>query len=105
METAKLEENGLWMRELCKLIDWTADHCDWEEGMPHLFGVMLEEMLRQMYAWGTTGLFLMPENLTEALIRLADGRKIGKSLESGDENRWFPCGSTPAVSTVAVIRM
>ena len=52
METAKLEENGLWMRELCKLIDWTADHCDWEEGMPHLFGAMLEEMLRQMYAWG-----------------------------------------------------
>ena len=68
METARLEENSLWMKELCKLIDWTADHCDWEEGMPHLFGVLLEEMLRQMYAWGTTGLFLMPENLTEALI-------------------------------------
>lgn len=64
METARLEENSLWMKELCKLIDWTADHCDWEEGMPHLFGALLEEMLRQMYAWGTTGLFLMPENLT-----------------------------------------
>lgn len=36
METARLEENSLWMKELCKLIDWTADHCDWEEGMPHL---------------------------------------------------------------------
>ena len=78
METARLEENSLWMKELCKLIDWTADHCDWEEGMPHLFGALLEEMLRQMYAWGTTGLFLMPENLTEALIRLADGRNIEK---------------------------
>ena len=78
METARLEENSLWMKELCKLIDWTADHCDWEEGMPHLFGALLEEMLRQMYAWGTTGLFLMPKNLTEALIRLADGRNIEK---------------------------
>ena len=78
METARMEENSLWMKELCKLIDWTADHCDWEEGMPHLFGALLEEMLRQMYAWGTTGLFLMPENLMEALIRLADGRNIEK---------------------------
>lgn len=76
MEQAKLEENGQWMQELCKLIDWTADRCDWEQGMPQLFGAVLEEMLRQMYAWGTTGLFLMPENLTEALIHLADGRAI-----------------------------
>lgn len=105
METAKLEENGLWMRKLCKLIDWTADHCDWEEGMPHLFGAMLEEMLRQMYAWGTTGLFLMPENLTEALIRLADGRKIEKVWNPATRTGGFLAGSTPAVSTVAVIRM
>ena len=97
METARLEENSLWMKELCKLIDWTADHCDWEEGMPHLFGALLEEMLRQMYAWGTTGLFLMPENLTEALIRLADGRNIEKVWNPATRTGGFLAAAFPVV--------
>ena len=97
METARLEENSLWMKELCKLIDWTADHCDWEEGMPHLFGALLEEMLRQMYAWGTTGLFLMPENLTEALIRLADGRNIEKVWNPATRTGGFLAAATDSI--------
>lgn len=93
MEQAKLEENPLWMKEITKLIDWTAENCDWEQGMPQVFGEVLEEVLRQMYDWGTTGLFLMPKNLTDALIQLADQRKV--------ENVWNPAGRTGTLLAAA----
>lgn len=71
MEESWTEEKEHWIVELCKLIDWVSDHADWEQGMPHLFGTALEEMLRQIYGLGNSGLFLMPDSITELLIQLA----------------------------------
>ena len=32
MEQARVVENAPWLNELCKLIDWIAAQCDWEDG-------------------------------------------------------------------------
>lgn len=71
MEQSWTVENGTWILELCKLIDWISDHADWEQGMPLLFGEVLEEMVRQIYAQGNSGLFLMPDTITGLLVQLA----------------------------------
>ncbi|MBS6194124.1 MAG: N-6 DNA methylase [Clostridiales bacterium] len=70
MEQSRMEEKEHWAVELCKLIDWISDHADWTQGMPGLFGMALEEMVRQIYSLGNSGLFLMPDAITDLLIQL-----------------------------------
>lgn len=71
MEHAQTEENEAWIAELCNLTDWISDRADWEQGMPRLFGEALEEMLRQLYSLGNSGLFLMPDAVNEMILALA----------------------------------
>lgn len=77
MEQAWTSDNARWLTELCKLIDWIADQCSWDEEMPELFGTALEEMVGQIYRLGNSGMFLMPEVLTDMLIELTN--EAGKS--------------------------
>lgn len=71
MEQAVIMENARWLTELCKLIDWLADHSDWNVGIPYIFSEALEEMIRQIYSMGNSGMFLMPDALTEMLMNVA----------------------------------
>lgn len=71
MEQSRAEENIRWIEELCKLIDWISDHSDWEQEMMSLFAAALEEMLCQIYGLGNSGLFLMPDAITDLLVQLA----------------------------------
>ena len=85
MEQAWTSENARWIVELCKLIDWIAERCSWEDEIPALFGTAMEEMIQQIYSMGNSGLFLMPNPLTDLLIQLvkeeskesAEGRTDG----------------------------
>lgn len=85
MEQAWTSENARWLVELCKLIDWIAERCSWEDEIPVLFGTAMEEMIQQIYSMGNSGLFLMPNPLTDLLIQLvkeeskesAEGRTDG----------------------------
>lgn len=75
MEKSRVCENGQWSEVLCKLIDRLADQADWNQGMPEVFGQALEEMIGQIYELGNSGLFLMPQVLTEMLICLGEEKK------------------------------
>lgn len=83
MEQAWTLENALWLKELCKLIDWIGDQCGWDGGMPELFGAALEEMVEQLYRLGNSGIFLMPQPLTEMLVQLAKGAEERPEGASG----------------------
>lgn len=72
MEQAWTVEDARWLNELCKLVDWIGDQCNWEGGMPEIFGAALEEMIGQIYKSGNSGMFLMPEPLTEMLVQLTN---------------------------------
>lgn len=65
MEKISLTDNGHWIREMCACIDWICERCDWTEGMPVLFGQFLEEMIQQIYELGNSGLFLLPDAVTD----------------------------------------
>lgn len=82
MERAVCTERADWVEELCKLVDAAADGCTWEEGIPEIFGLLLEETIRQIYALGNSGLFLLPDELTGVMIRLAD--------TEGEKRVWNP---------------
>ena len=84
MEQARAVENVGWLKKLCKLIDWIADQCNWESGIPVLFGTAMEEMIQQIYSMGNSGLFLMPDILTDLLIRLAE-EEIPRTTEENSE--------------------
>lgn len=71
MEMAWVSENAGWLSELCKLIDVTVQMCDWTGGIPVLFGEVLKELINQLYGLGTSGIFLMPEAITEMLVQMA----------------------------------
>lgn len=87
MEQARVVENAPWLNELCKLIDWIAAQCDWEDGIPALFGTAMEEMVQHIYGMGNSGMFLMPDALTNLLIQLAKE----EMQENGGENREEIC--------------
>ena len=72
MEEAQLIENGKWADRLCRLIDWASDHADWEEGMPRVFGRILEEMICQIYSFGNSGIFLTPDVLTRMIMEMVE---------------------------------
>lgn len=102
MEQAWTSENARWLTELCKLIDWIGDQCGWDGGMPELFGTALEEMVVQIYRLGNSGMFLMPEALTEMLVKLTGeaGKSpvpAGREQNHGREFRvWNPSCRTGA---------
>lgn len=98
MEQARVVENGQWLNELCKLIDWIDDQCDWEDGIPVLFGIAMEEMVQQIYGMGNSGMFLMPEVLTNLLIQLAKEEMSEKVRENSEEicQVWNPSCRTGA---------
>ncbi|NCB91013.1 MAG: hypothetical protein EOM40_00360 [Clostridia bacterium] len=87
MEMAQSAENPQWIQELCKLIDWVSDRCGWGEEMPQLFGIALEIMIDEIYDLGVEGFFLMPENLCDMLLSMAnvpeDGRVWDPSSRTG----------------------
>lgn len=98
MEQARAVENVGWLKKLCKLIDWIADQCNWESGIPVLFGTAMEEMIQQIYSMGNSGLFLMPDILTDLLIRLAE-EEIPRTTEENSEEKyqvWNPSCRTGA---------
>lgn len=72
MEQAWTMENGKWLTELCKLIDWIASQCDWEDHAPEIFGRALEEVLVQIYGLGNSGILRTPDTLVELMIRLGE---------------------------------
>lgn len=74
MESAEVFGNISWLEALCRLIDEMYDCCDWEKGMPEIFGIALDQMIKQIYAMGTSGMFLIPDVLTEMMIQLSDFR-------------------------------
>lgn len=88
MEKARTSEKGEWSEELCKFIDEIAEQADWSQGMPVIFGAALEEMIRQIYGLGNSGLFLMPDPLIEMVIALSGEKKR--------ENVWNPSCRTGA---------
>lgn len=77
MEEAQLVENSLWAECLCRLVDWAADHGDWSEGMPQLFGKILEEMIRQIYGYGNSGIFLTPDVFTHMIMEMTEPQEEG----------------------------
>ena len=98
MEQAWTSENARWLVELCKLIDWIAERCSWEDKVPLLFGTAMEEMIQQIYSMGNSGLFLMPDILTDLLIRLAE-EEIPRTTEENSEEKyqvWNPSCRTGA---------
>lgn len=88
MEQADVIEKANWIEELCLFIDQISDSCSWEEGMPRIFGMVLEEIVRQIYVMGTSGMFLMPKALTEMMMQLAGQREVCEM--------WNPCCRTGA---------
>lgn len=93
MEGAKTCEDSLWAEELCKFTDWIADQADWEQGMPVVFGMAIEEMIRQIYDMGNSGLFLMPEPILRLLMGLSEEKK--------GERIWNPSCRTGAFLAAA----
>ncbi len=75
MESADLIENGSWLEGICRLIDWMCDSCDWEGGMPAIFSKALELLVKRICAMGTSGMFLLPDVLTDMMIQLADKKE------------------------------
>ncbi len=75
MESAELLENEKWLEIFCRFIDWICDSCQWESGMPSVFGKTLDLMVRQIYAMGTSGMFLLPDVLADMMIQLADKKE------------------------------
>lgn len=64
MEKIGLTDNGIWIKEISECVDWICDRCDWTEGMPVLFGQVMEELVNQIYEMGNSGLFLLPDTVT-----------------------------------------
>lgn len=75
MESAEVVANGKWLELFCRFIDWICDSCDWESGMPSVFGRALDLMVRQIYAMGASGMFLLPDVLADMMIQLANKKE------------------------------
>ncbi|MEE1030880.1 MAG: N-6 DNA methylase [Ruminococcus sp.] len=71
LEKAELMEKGKGLEEVTGLIDWMCEQSDWSEGIPEIFALSLKEMIQQIYQLGNSGMFLMPEVITNMLVELA----------------------------------
>lgn len=78
MEEAQLVENSVWVKELCKFVDWLYEHAVWGQGIPEVFPQALEEILHQIYEMGNSDIFLTPEPITHMMVKLIEKQETGK---------------------------
>lgn len=71
LEKAEIVEKEKWIEKVVAFIDWLCEQSDWSNGIPEIFAIALEEMICQIYQSGSSGIFLMPEVITNMLAALA----------------------------------